>query len=495
MSHLDFRATLEHRIRAVNEAPLRREGRHVLYWMTAFRRVSWNHALDRAVAHARELQLPLVIFEGLRIGYRWASARHHRFAIDGMAEHAETLADTPVLYLPWVEPEEGAGRGLLQALARDAAVVVTDDAPFFFLPRMLSAAARTLDVRLEAVDSNGLYPIHHADRTFTTAASFRRHLQKCLPLFLDGAPHPDPDLRSLPAAPPASALLRDGWSAASGGLLDGDGNALARLAIDHSVPPVPYRGGSAPARLRLGRFLSSRLRRYHDGRNDPDDETGSRLSPYLHWGHLSSWEIFTEVASREGWSPARLAPAATGKREGWWGMSPGAEAFLDELVTWREIGFNFSSRVVDPYDFDSLPDWARASLAEHETDPRPHLYTLDEFETAETHDPLWNAAQRELRREGTIHNYLRMLWGKKILEWSATPRDALATMIHLNDRWAVDGRDPNSATGIMWTLGRYDRGWPERAVFGKVRSMSSDSTRRKVSVTRYLERFGREGFL
>ena len=478
------------RVLALNDVPIRGDAGYVLYWMTAFRRLSWNHALDRAAEHARRLKVPLVILEGLRIGYRWASDRHHRFALDGMAEHRRALKDTPVLYLPWVEPEDGAGRGLLETLAADAAVVVTDDAPYFFLPRMLRAAAPRLPVRLEAVDSNGLYPVRHAARTFTTAASFRRHLQKTLPSVLGDGPCAEPTFDDLPGAPDASSLLGGRWATASEVLLGSESAAIAALKIDHSVPPVPFPGGTGPARARLARFLDQRLSRYHEGRNHPDDETGSRLSPYLHWGHLSVWEVFHAVVEREAWTPARLASAATGRREGWWGMSASSEAFLDELITWREIGFNHCTRETDPYAFETLPEWARTTLAAHERDRRPFLYTLAQFEAAETHDPLWNAAQRELLREGTIHTYLRMLWGKKILEWSATPREALETMIHLNNRWAIDGRDPCSCTGIMWTLGRYDRGWPERAVFGKVRSMSSESTRRKVSVADYLRRFG-----
>src|SRR6056297_1273030 len=166
------RSTPDIRLRNLNDAPIRDGASHVLYWMTAFRRLSWNHALDRALEHAQRLDLPLLVFEGLRVDYRWAADRHHRFALDGMREHRAALADTPLGYLPWVEPEAGAGKGLLQRLASDAAVVVTDDAPYFFLPRMAAAAAEKLDVRLEAVDSNGIYPIHHAERTFTTAASF-----------------------------------------------------------------------------------------------------------------------------------------------------------------------------------------------------------------------------------------------------------------------------------------------------------------------------------
>jgi deoxyribodipyrimidine photo-lyase len=170
-------------------------------------------------------------------------------------------------------------------------------------------------------------------------------------------------------------------------------------------------------------------------------------------------------------------------------VSPGAEAFLDQLVTWRELGFNMTFRREDYARYESLPQWARETLAQHQEDPRPHLYSLEEFQEARTHDPIWNAAQRQLLEEGVIHNYLRMLWGKKILEWSPSPRDALEVMLQLNDGLALDGRDPNSYSGIFWCLGRYDRGWPERPVFGKVRSMSSRATRRKVKLDRYLERF------
>jgi deoxyribodipyrimidine photo-lyase len=173
-------------------------------------------------------------------------------------------------------------------------------------------------------------------------------------------------------------------------------------------------------------------------------------------------------------------------------MSPPAEAFLDELVTWRELGFNMLSRRPEAaHDFDTLPPWAIRTLDAHAGDPRDPLYDRDTLERAATHDDLWNAAQRELRERGRIHNYLRMLWGKKILQWSASPREALATMLHLNDRWALDGRDPNSASGIFWCLGRYDRPWgPERPIFGVIRYMTSENTARKLHLEGYLRRFG-----
>jgi deoxyribodipyrimidine photo-lyase len=176
-------------------------------------------------------------------------------------------------------------------------------------------------------------------------------------------------------------------------------------------------------------------------------------------------------------------------------MSPDAEAFLDQLVTWRELGFVYCHHVPEYDRYETLPEWARATLEEHAADPRPHLYTLEELATARTHDELWNAAQRELLEDGTIHGYLRMLWGKKILEWTRHPREALAAMTELNNRYALDGRDPNSYSGIFWTLGRFDRGWPERPVYGKIRSMTSESARRKLDLEGYLARWGAQGGL
>jgi deoxyribodipyrimidine photo-lyase len=484
------------RVQECNASPVRADGEFVLYWMIAFRRTHWNFSLQWAVEWAQRLRKPLVIFEPLRVGYQWASDRLHRFVLDGMADQAsrlESMRSRGVHYYPHVELAPDRDKGLLSSLAERACVVITDDYPSFFLPHMVRSAARRLPLRLEQVDSNGLLPLRAADRVFTTARSFRAFLQKQLPAHIDAGPQPDPlagvrlpPLRSLPAS-----IVRR-WPAATAALLAGEPKALARLPIDHAIRPVDYRGGPAAGRAALRRFIDRNLAGYADGASHPDEDGRSGLSPYLHFGHLSAHEAFTEVARREGWSPDGLSSPAGGARAGWWGMSPSAEAFLDQLVTWRELGFNMSAGRDDHDRFDSLPGWARATLDKHAADPRPHVYTLDEFEAGRTHDPLWNAAQAQLVREGRIHNSLRMLWGKKILEWTAGPRDTLAVMIELNNKYAVDGRDPNSYSGIFWVLGRYDRPWgPERPVFGTVRYMSSASALRKLRLRRYLARHGR----
>ena len=478
------------RLRDCNREEIRPKGEFVLYWMTAFRRLGWNFALERAAEWSRQLGKPLVVLEPLRCGYRWANDRIHRFVIDGMADHARQLQGLDILYHPYVEPAPGAGQGLLEALGKRACVVVADDYPAFFLPRMLAAAAQQVTVRLEAVDSNGLLPLRAADKDFVTAYHFRRFLQKVLPEHLEHPPEEDPLAEPLPRrlkALPAEVLKR--WPAASPEILKG--GSLAALPIDHSVPPVVgTRGGDTAGSEVLERFLDERLDRYGEGRNDPGEEVTSALSPHLHFGSVSPHQAFAALAARERWTPERLGRGTRGAREGWWGMSPPAEKFLDEAITWREVGYNMASHREDFERFESLPDWARTTLAKHEKDPRPHLYTPAQFEAASTEDELWNAAQGQLLAEGRIHNYLRMLWGKKVIHWSRTPREALDVLVHLNNKYALDGRDPNSYSGIFWCFGRYDRPWaPERPVFGTVRYMSTESTRRKFKVNAYVERY------
>jgi deoxyribodipyrimidine photo-lyase len=476
---------------------MRADGDYVLYWMTAARRLSWNFALDRAVDLAREVGRPLLVLEALRCGYRWASDRLHAFVLQGMADNARRAGRLPIVFHPYVEPEPGAGKGLIEALSERAVAIVADDFPAFFLPRMLAAAAARVRCRLEAVDSNGLLPIRAADRVFTGAYPFRRFLQRELPRHLLVAPRAEPLARvRLPrlAAPPAP--LGERWPAAGPELLSVAEDALARLPIDHGVPPVAdLTGGTTTAERTLHDFLERRRSRYAEGHNHPDDDASSGLSPWLHFGHLSPHQVLSELAAREGWSPEDLPAGGDGSRAGWWGMSADAEAFLDELVTWRELGHNFCGLAPDSHDrYDSLPTWALATLAKHRSDPRHWSYDAEQLAAAATHDELWNAAQRQLRGEGRIHNYLRMLWGKKVIEWSAEPEEALATLLELNDRWALDGRDPNSASGILWCFGRYDRAWgPERPVFGTVRWLSSENTRRKLRLKRWLERWSGGG--
>lgn len=487
-------AVPDDRIQKSNDEAVRKDGDYILYWMIANRRVHSNFSLDRAVEWAKELGKPILIFEALRVGYPWASVRFHRFVVQGMADNKAAADKAGVSYFPYLEPDHGKGSGLLKALAQKACVIITDDFPCFFLPQMVKAASGKVGVKMEAVDSNGIYPMRVTDRVFTKAFSFRNHLQKTLTPYLSEFPFRNPlELKGLPKADCVPLSVTDRWSPASEQQLLADPEVFQSFPIDQDVGPAVIDGGSVAAEKQCDEFLKHRLHRYADDRNQPDDDPSSGLSPYLHFGHSSAHQIFEALVTDEEWSVDQLRDVkeTKGSREGWWNMSPSAEAFLDELITWREIGYNCCALTDDFDQYESLPDFAKKTLEEHAGDERSYVYSYEEFRDAQTHDEIWNAAQNQLRTEGRMHNYLRMLWGKKILEWTPTPQEALEIMIDLNNRYAVDGRNPNSYSGIFWVLGRYDRAWgPEREIFGKIRFMSSDSTRRKLKLKGYLKRYG-----
>ncbi len=519
------------RVRSGEAASGSSDGRLVLCCMTAQRRGRWNFALQQAAYRAAQRQQPLLVIEVLRCDRPWANRRHHQLVLDGMRDNAEYYAAHRTAYWPLVESCRGEAARVLAVLLKQCGAAVVDDHPLDGdLPAGVFGDGAACAI--EWVDGAGLLPIRAADRAFPTAFAFRRALQSLLPEHLPTLPAENPlaglslpSLGAIPSvlrpllsvcednalveqlpwddriAPPPAGSRRVAPSKTSAeaerrlhraalAVTEAHRRRLDRLPIDQHVEPVEgFRGGATAAAERLKEFISRRLARYQQ-RNEPEADATSGLSPYLRLGQISVHEIFCAVADADRWSPDRLSPRATGAREGWWGMSPPAEAFLDELVTWRELGLNFAVHRPGEIDQpDSLPAWARATLDAHAGDDRPHVYSPERFEAGQTHDRLWNAAQRQLRREGAIHNYLRMLWGKKILEWSPSWRDALRVMIDLNNKYGIDGCDPNSYTGIFWVLGRYDRPWgPERPIFGKVRYMSSENTARKVRVEGYIAR-------
>ena len=437
--------------------------------MTAARRTRSNFALERAIDWAQRLRKPLVVVEPLQREHQHHSQRLEDFVVRGMRDNFAAFAGAGIRYiaLPGLSRAEAGRRW--RAAAASACAVVLDDWPCYFVRDANEAMARSESVYVELVDSCGLIPLQATPKAFARAHDFRRWWQREFASFWTRQPLANPlaklELPAVGALPPK---------------LTGD------------APSLPERegpGGPVAARERLDAFVSNQLPGYAD-RNHPDVEVQSRLSPYLHWGHMGAHEVAWSVLQSAGWDEGRLGDLHRGQREGWWGLPAAHEGFMDQLLTWRELGLNFCWHKRDHYSFASLPAWAQRTLNEHREDERPYLYTLEAFESASTHDQLWNAAQRELVQTGHMHNYLRMLWGKKILHWSESPRAALEIMIELNNKYALDGRDPNSYSGIFWVLGRFDRAWgPERDVFGKIRYMTSESTRRKLRVNEYIERW------
>jgi deoxyribodipyrimidine photo-lyase len=473
------------RLRRLNPHQTNAGGGYVLYWMQAARRLTHNHALDYALRCADERGRPLVVYEGLRLDYPWASRRLHRFVLEGMRDNAREAARRGINYWPFVETPDAPARGLVARLAERAALVVTDDFPCFVVPEQSDALARRVDVPVFAVDGNGVVPLALLQPAVYAAAHLRPRIHKA---FAEAWAH---RAAAQPEPSPAARVLVDPpfepWRA------DDLDAFVAALPIDASVAPVAETvGGTTAGRARLRSFVEARLGGYAESRSKPatpGDGHASGLSPYLHFGHLSIEEVAAAVLGPD-WTPDELRVHNRGKREGFFSDDPDVNGFLDEALTWRDVGFQWHwTRRKDTESLaTALPPWATASLRAHAGDARAFVYSRDEWEAGATHDPLWNAAQRELRATGTIHNYLRMLWGKKVIEWSRTPEDAYATLVHLNNKYALDGRDPNSYTGILWCFGLFDRPWaPERKVLGTVRYMSSENTARKFRVQPYLD--------
>lgn len=472
-------------------------GRYVLYWMQMNRRLTYNYALDYAVAWANKLGLPLLIYEAIGVQNRWGSDRFVHFMLDGVMETAHECKARGVAYFPYLEPEKGASKGLIEALAGDAAVVISDEYPVYVVKSLNRYMRSKSPVPFITVDSNGIIPLGITEKAPYSAYTFRRVMQRHFVEAYTRAPKEDPLAELVNRENPLH-----GWEGASrwssGECYFSDPEAfVASLPIDHSVGKLAIRGTRAAGLEVMRTFIDRKLMAYGTDRSHPDLDTASGLSPWLHFGKVSEHEVVKAALERQpsGWSLDAIR-FADGKRDGYFGGEPSIESFLDEVITWREVGFHYCHHTPNYDKFDSLPDWAIATLDEHAKDERPVIYTYDQLENAQTHDEVWNAAQRQLREEGIIQNYLRMLWGKKILEWTPDPRTALAWMIELNNKWAIDGRDPNSYSGMFWCLGRFDRPWaPQRPIFGQIRYMSTDSTMKKLKLKNYLTRYGSQSSL
>ena len=477
-------------------------GHCVVYWMISARRTQWNHGLEHAINIANENNLPLVVVEPLAINHGWVNDRSHAFIIQGMADNRRAFTDSPITYVPYVETELNEGKGLMSQWMDNAQVFVIDDFPTYYPRKVLEIAISIGKCEIHCVDSNGFIPFRSEERAFTTAYSLRRHLHKTILTHMQGFPHSDPislgdKLPRIDQRIVLDVFSHSNTSVTSEDFLDNVSqgkelgrNELSKIAIDHTVPPVENMpGGSSAANLRWNDFLENKLINYSENRNQPEMKGSSGLSPYLHFGHIGIHQILNDIFQKYSWDISEIVLPNNGRRAGWWNLPAAVEGFLDQVITWRDLGFLHCANVENHVRFESIPDWAQLTLGIHQNDPRPYIYSFEEFENANTHDDLWNAAQVQLRTEGIIHNYLRMLWGKKILEWSPTPEIAMEYMIALNDKWALDGRDPNSYTGIGWVLGKFDRGWTERSVYGKIRCMTTDSTKRKYKTKRYVENY------
>ncbi len=487
MVQLERMSVNQARVRRLNDAPIDRTADYVLYWMQSARRLRSNHALDYALRCSRELGKPLVVYEGLRLDYPWASARISSFVIEGMAANATRAHTLGINYWPFVETSEASAWGLLRKVAARACLVVTDDFPCFILPEQTAKLAREPRAFF-AIDNNGVIPLALLGTAPFAAAHLRRRMHNLFESAWAERSRVKPrfdEVSNARVEPPFALTDLTNVSALVGA-----------LPIDQSVLRLPNKPGGARAGAKqLELFLRNGLSIYADHRGEPappEELHGSGLSPYLHFGHLAIEDVLGAVLGKVEKAGGRTTPdrSNVAKRQGFYTDDPNANAFLDEALTWRDVGFVWHwTRRADTANLKrALPPWAYKTLEKHASDRRLYTYSMDAWESAATHDEIWNAAQRELLATGVIHNYMRMLWGKKVLEWSPTPETAYQTLVHLNNKYAVDGRNPNSYTGILWCFGLFDRPWaPERPVFGQVRYMSSENTAKKFKLRGYLD--------
>ena len=451
---------INERVVQLNEAEQNPDARYVLYWMQMFKRVDNNHALIFAIRKANELQLPLVVYEGLKYYYPWANDRLHTFILEGVEEKRTTFDKLGIRYNFYLQKDKHSPKKTVARIAKDAALIVTDDFPCFIIPGHNKTIAEKATVPVFAVDSNGVIPMSKFEKEEYGAYTIRPKIKKLLPDYLK------------PITPEKIAIRVADIKVECPDTIVTAGNIATLVAecdIDHSVKPSQvYHGGTANGRKRLKKFLADILPDYETARNKPDRDGSSRLSSYLHFGFLSPLEIALAVIDADAPQSAK-------------------DAYLEELIVRRELSYNFTSHNPQYDSLESLPEWAQKTMREHIDDERPVIYSLEQLEAAATHDELWNASQREMVATGEMHNYVRMLWGKNVIAWTRSYEEAFAILEHLNNKYCLDGRNPNSYAGILWCFGKHDRPWMTRPVFGTMRYMTSGGTGKKFDSKKYIE--------
>ncbi len=444
----------QERIESLNRQAVR-DGRYVLYWMQAAQRAQYNHALEHAIDRANELKKPVVAAFGLTANFPEANARHYHFMLEGLPEVRRALENRGIQMAVRAQSPPTC----IPELAREACLVVVDGGHLRIQRRWRREVAAAVACPLEEVETNLIVPAEEAAEAENfSAGTFRPRITRQLPRYLVELKRRKPRRDSL-------SLRLDSLD------LEGPDRIIKRLKIDTAVGKVTgFRGGATEAERRLQDFLKNKLRDYAEQRNDPNVDAQSNLSPYLHFGQISPLYVALKVRRTPG---------------------DGKDAFLEELIVRRELSFNFV-HYNDKYDdFECLPPWAKRTLDYHSRDKREQVYSSEEFEAAQTHDPYWNAAQREMVLTGKMHGYMRMYWGKKILEWTKTPREAFRIALYLNNKYELDGRDPNGFAGVAWCFGKHDRAWADRPVFGKIRYMNAAGLKRKFDPDAYVRRIER----
>ncbi|HNT36055.1 MAG TPA: deoxyribodipyrimidine photo-lyase, partial [bacterium] len=424
-----------------------------LYWMQASQRAEGNHALEYAIRRANELQRPLIVGFGLTSAFPEGNCRHYTFMLEGLQLMAKGLQKRGIPLVVRI----GSPPKVALELAQRASLVVTDRGYLRIERAWRDEFAQYVPCHAVQIESNVVVPIALASsKQEIGARTLRPKIKRVLfdhliPIKKEGLKHRSIHLQ-IDSEPMARVEM-----------------LLAKLGLDASVKPSSsIHGGTDRARILLRKFIKTKLRLYAESRSDPSLGIVSNMSPYLHFGQISPIEIALTIIDADG------VPSSA------------KDAYLEELIVRRELAINYCFFNSQYDQYEGLPAWAQRTLSEHAADPRPYRYRPEQLEQAQTHDPYWNASQREMLITGTMHNYMRMYWGKKILEWTKRPQDAFALALYLNNKYQLDGRDPNSFAGVGWCFGTHDRAWPERPIFGKIRYMNDAGLKRKFNIDDYV---------
>jgi len=438
------------RVKALNSRAVPK-GDRVVYWMQADQREEYNHALEYAIEKANELKKPVSVFFGLYGKYPGANLRHYHFMLNGLKETSGALEKRGIgLDLRICSPDEG-----IVDAAKKACLVVVDRGYTKQQKIWRKRAAEKLKCPLYQVESNCVVPVEAVSaKEEYAAATIRKKILSKAASFLNPVKKVAPLFGTIKSAKKDAVRVE---------------KLLERLDIDRSVEPVKdIKAGTSEAKRKLRLFLASGVKKYAEKRSDPSFPCESGLSPYLHFGQISALYVVLEALK------------AGEKING---------PFLEELIIRRELAINFVNYNSHYDGIKCLPSWAMKTLRDHENDRRQYLYSLEQLEKAETHDLYWNAAQVQMVRTGKMHNYMRMYWGKKVIEWTSSIDEAYKRLVYLNDKYELDGRDPNGYAGIAWCFGKHDRAWTEREIFGKVRYMNSAGLERKFDMASYAQKW------
>jgi len=438
----------QQRIHSLNKKPIQ-NGTYVIYWMQASQREEQNHALEYAVNTANKLNQPLLVFFGLTDAYPEAQYQHYHFMLEGLQETQQQLQKRNItMVLQICSPDQG-----VIDLASDASVVVCDRGYVRHQRRWRKTVATTIPCSCVEVETDVVVPIETvSQKEEYAAATIRSKIKRQLSNFL---------------LPLTRVTYHQKKTSHIDSLdLSNIEDILQELHLEDNQTHQNLKGGTTAAHTELSQFITKKLDSYSELRNDPSKQVTSNMSPYLHFGQISPITIALEVISSH---------------------SPSLDDYLEELIIRRELSMNFLWYNQHYDAFQGLPQWSQDTLNDHRSDMREYEYSQKELEQAQTHDPYWNAAQLEMKQTGKMHGYMRMYWGKKIIEWSSNPEEAFKRALYLNNKYELDGRDPNGFTGVAWCFGKHDRPWKERAIFGKVRYMNDKGLERKFSIQNYVD--------